>query len=526
MKEDFFSKFRDYNNELEKILDKKDFSKDVKNLLLSIFYKLESSYEDYETVKKRVKSKQAYLENILDNIKQCQGIQIIKPNDPEFSKWTEENKKYEVDLKLKKITAIENEISLLSALLEMNDFKIYLGEKYNLIRNSYPYLLNAANDMNQTEVLRDFNAFSWNISAKDIKNIPINLVYQNLNTLLTMNIVETLEQSYTNQDIVQLTRKNMEGLYETKLTEKFLLTMFKISILIYIQKSDVESKRLQEEYKNIEQELEFIKNKKEYVTHAIETKMELSQKIKNIDLIVSDKKLLIKEYERRNQSLSEYHKIFSLSDLTEKLQREKARMLNKIEEYNKSLDPKKYIENKQKLQNDLNLLKQIDFDDTKNNQKLLYQLIDQLQILFLEKLLPQKIQALNDKEELIELMYELRYDAFLMYNAEKHVKDVAKFQGPLKKVIEILLKKMYQLKIINTISTNEKKDIQVVSNILFSSIINLEDIYLELTQLDKASGKYKLTIFDGKDTIATTQEIILEFHTKDRIKLKRKIKLF
>ena len=71
MKEEFFSKFKDYNGELEKILEKKDFSKDSKNLLLSMFYKLEISYNDYETVRRKAKTKQEYLENILDNIKQC-----------------------------------------------------------------------------------------------------------------------------------------------------------------------------------------------------------------------------------------------------------------------------------------------------------------------------------------------------------------------------------------------------------------------------------------------------------------------
>ena len=42
MKEEFFSKFKDYNKELEKILETKDFSEDTKNLLLSMFYKLET----------------------------------------------------------------------------------------------------------------------------------------------------------------------------------------------------------------------------------------------------------------------------------------------------------------------------------------------------------------------------------------------------------------------------------------------------------------------------------------------------
>ena len=162
MKEEFFSKFKDYNKELEKILEKKDFSKDTKNLLLSMFYKLDISYNDYSTVKRKSKTKQEYLENILENIRNSNTIELIKPSDSEFEEF-KENGLYEIDLKLKKIKVIANEIALLSAIFELNDFQKRLNEEYNLTRNSMPYLLNLANDMENVEVLRDFNAWSWNI---------------------------------------------------------------------------------------------------------------------------------------------------------------------------------------------------------------------------------------------------------------------------------------------------------------------------------------------------------------------------
>lgn len=58
---------RDYQNELEKILEDKDFSEDVKNLLLSCIYKIEAGYADYEMVKRNVPSKKEFLEEILRN---------------------------------------------------------------------------------------------------------------------------------------------------------------------------------------------------------------------------------------------------------------------------------------------------------------------------------------------------------------------------------------------------------------------------------------------------------------------------
>ena len=56
---------KDYNNELEKILENKLFSFDVKNLLLSMLYKIENAYKDYETVKVEVPSKREYIEDLL-----------------------------------------------------------------------------------------------------------------------------------------------------------------------------------------------------------------------------------------------------------------------------------------------------------------------------------------------------------------------------------------------------------------------------------------------------------------------------
>ena len=45
---------KDYNNELEAILEKKQFSIEVKNILLSMLYKINISYNDYATVKRNV----------------------------------------------------------------------------------------------------------------------------------------------------------------------------------------------------------------------------------------------------------------------------------------------------------------------------------------------------------------------------------------------------------------------------------------------------------------------------------------
>lgn len=517
MKEDFFSKFKDYNKQLEKILEKKDFSKDVKNLLLSMLYKLDISYDDYSQVKKNCKSKQEYLQNILDNIKSCNSIELIKPNDIEFEEIKQKGL-YEIDLKLKKIKVFANELSLLSSLLELNNFQIHLKEEYNLIRNTMPYLLNMAYDMENLEVLRDFNAWSWNILVDEIKDININLVYQNLKIALNKNIFSEIED-LNSDDIIENIKQKLLETYSEETINTFLELIFKISILIYINISESERKRLLEEKETLKLELEEIKNKKAYVEKISKEKKELTDKLKQIDLTINNKDMLLEEYEKRNAKLAEYNKIFSISHLVEKLQKEREKVLAKIETCNKKVEPETYLENKNKLQKDFNLLKDIKFESNNN----LYKYIDELQKIFVKDILVKRIEKASTSNELIECIYQIRYYNYLPYTKEKIIKDIKEFQVDIGNIQELLIKKLYDNKIINTLSTNEKNDIQIVKNIFDLKIINMEYIYVEIK---KEKDKYIINTFDEKETLEQQFEMNLEFNKKDKIKLNRRIKLF
>ena len=52
---------KDYTNSLEKVLERKYFSIDTKNLLLSMLYKIENSYKDYSKTKVEVTEKADFL---------------------------------------------------------------------------------------------------------------------------------------------------------------------------------------------------------------------------------------------------------------------------------------------------------------------------------------------------------------------------------------------------------------------------------------------------------------------------------
>lgn len=479
-----------------------------------MFYKLEISYEDYFLVKQNSITKQEYLEHILENIKEANSIELVKTNNVNF----EGNRLYDIDFKLKKIKVFANEFVLLSALLELDNFQIYLKEKYNLIRNSMPYLLNMAYDMENVEVIRDFNAWSWNTSVNDISDININLIYQNLKIALNTNIFTKIQKENIS-DVVQTIEESLLQKYNKDIVEKFISLIFKLSILIYIVKSDNERKRLLEEKETIKLELDEINDKKIYIENISIQKRKLTQALKKIDLTINNQELLLEEYKRRNEELPEYNKIFSLSHLAEKMQKERQKILAKINLCNKRIEPKTYLASKNKLQKDYMLLDGVDFD--KEND--IYKYIDELQELFIKDIFVNKIENSNTKEELINCLYELRYYNFLPYKNDKVIRDLEYIKQYIEKAKETLIKKLYDNKIINTLSTSEKNDIEIVKSIFDLKIIDMENIYI---QIKESNDKYNISVYDEKETQEKEFEMNLKFNSKDKIKLNKKVRLF
>ena len=85
MKGKFFSKLKDYNYILDQLLEKKCFRQDVKNLLLSMVYKVETSYSDYTKIKRNNLSKSDFIENIIIKPirENCNYIYLVNTKDEE-----------------------------------------------------------------------------------------------------------------------------------------------------------------------------------------------------------------------------------------------------------------------------------------------------------------------------------------------------------------------------------------------------------------------------------------------------------
>lgn len=72
---------KDKNEELEKVLEKKQIDEQAKNLLQGILYKIEVAYKDYQKVKTTEETEEQYVEQLILNIKKnCNKITIVKLN--------------------------------------------------------------------------------------------------------------------------------------------------------------------------------------------------------------------------------------------------------------------------------------------------------------------------------------------------------------------------------------------------------------------------------------------------------------
>lgn len=320
---DILLKFQSNNNKLEAVLSKKDFSGDVKNLLLNMLYKITSSYNDYAKIKVNVENKNKFIDDILKMIKRCESIEIVKLSSKEGKEFLEEGITSKVDTYLNTIKVFPTERAMLFAILKMNDIKMYLDEKYNFIRIALPEMLNEGRDINNIEIIRDFDAWSWNTIPTEISNIDCNLIYQNLQILLGFEFLNDWMKFESQKELIKRLENKLKSEYASDVIDKLLDLIYKLAIIICIQRNENERKRILDEKEWDEKELERLYDKEKLVLELTQIKKVKATEIKRIDKIINDNTLLEKEFKKRNKLLSEYKKIFSLENLVRNIKKRK-----------------------------------------------------------------------------------------------------------------------------------------------------------------------------------------------------------
>lgn len=512
---------KDYNNELEIILEEKNFSEDVKNLLLSMLYKIEAGYTDYMVVKRMVEDRKSYIETILTIIKEkANKIEIIKEETQEGKEILESGNHYKIDKMEQSIKMLHpNEKTLLYALYELDDRQIYLDEKYTLIRMSLSKVLNLGENINNTEILRDFNGWSWNTLPNEIGDIYCNLIYQNLIYLLGIEFMQEWIHSDQVRDLIKELEEKLEQNYGEENTKKILKQIYLLSILIVTQKDEREKQNLLEQKADLQKELIRLNNKRALLEEISTTKKEALGEIKEIDSILNDKKRLEEEYIKRNQERPEYNKIFSLTHLTEILARQRKKYIIAMEEANKILDPTYYVEAKTNLERQLELLEKIELEQEEiEKQKQLH--LKTIQELFLD-CFAIKIKQLSQKEEIIDALYMLRYYGLLYFSPQEQIYQISSLEEKRQKLIQEVIQKGQTIKAIVLLTQEEEMDEIVWQRIIKSRLINLESIQV---QISIKESNTQIEIYDT-DILEETVETKTKEKKQLLVKPNKKVKL-
>lgn len=513
-REEIFSKLnmKDYNNELEKILERKNFSEGTKNILLNILYKMETAYEDYNKVKVYTNVKKEMLQEMLKIIdKDCKEIELVKPKLNEVTKLGDE--KFVVEDN--KIISYPNEKTVCYGLYNLSRNKININSKYNFLKKALENLLNKGNIIDKEELLRDFDGWSWNVVIEEIEDYVCNLVYQNVKILVGNDFLQEQINKSNELDIIEELDLKLKVKYGEELSKKILKDLYKISILERIKTNNKKLKDFIKTEKIMRKNLEKINNKKQYLQELATKKKKINREIKRIDEIMSDSQELRKEFMQGN--LRREKKIFSLSDYTELLQKRREQLLIQLKKYSKLMEPFNYVQMKLNLKEKVELFEELNLSEY--NEKQLFIETINLQKDFL-KAFNKNLKRVETKKEITEKLFIFRYYKLIPLSVEKSVKDIQEVKEELKKTEKYLITKACNLKAINILYNNVQKNYEITSKIFNYRIIDLEEIVLEIR---KSEDRFTLKVYDDNSIAGT---IDCEYNEEFNIKLNKKIKLF
>lgn len=520
----FFDKIvkKDYHNELEKVLEKKAFDENTKSLLLSILYKIETAYKDYEKVKPGVEDKEQFMQSFIDNIKHnCEDIKIIKLNSKEAEMLG--NKTFLVEKSKKRIICYPMERKLLYCIGKISKKEKIVKDHYYIIDKTLSDLINVGNCINMVEPMRDFNGYSWTTIPQEIESIFHNIVYQNMRILVGYQFLNNWVDNHEFiLDYMEEFKDKLQETYGEKKAKEWIELLGKVSVLIATCYNPALKSKLQKEKKEVEAKLAKVRNNQQFVLEMTQEKKRLTNEIKQMDETLNHKERLQEEYEKRNEFLALEEKIFSVRILSQIMIKEREEKIRRLEKVNLLLNPQKFIEFKQKLESKEKYL--VLLEETDLEQEILTTILA-LQKVFLACYLI-KINQVENKQELLSLIYQFRYYCLIPLKEGKAIHTIQELQKEIEAVQVALIQKAHEIKLIEVIAKEEAIDFEILKQIFQIRIINLEELWIKV--IKEKENAYYLQLFDGE---VLEEEIEIEgMLGKNKkevlLKLNKKIKIF
>ena len=516
-----FSKLNsnEYNNRLEQILENKKFDEEVKNLLLSMLYKIENGYKDYTKVKVNAYSKEEFMEQILYIVKEeCTEIKIVTPKTEQSKPLEEENVNCKIDVNRGSILVYANEQDLLYSLIKMHILqKRYQEDEetegYTYYEKAIREFILIAKNINDIEIIRDFDGWSWNSNLKTTQEIETNLIFQNI-IMSHMNINN--EKFYN--DYMQAVNQSYEY-------EKNLYTMM---LTLSAEQSQEIKEIIYKEFEDRDSKLRLMNDRKRFLNQMTQEKKQIANDIKNIDELLNDKERLKREYTKRNAKLENKDKIFSISHLADRLEQERKQKLDELKFINRKLEPLGYVKQKEELENECNLLKQV-ISNLENKEEKMETIIN-TQKEFL-KSFAKRIEDIKDKESLERVLYQFRYYCLIPIEPNKCIFDVEELKQLINKAMNVIIDNCIDKGIITNFSNSISLCYNILKYVFMTKIIDLKEISIKISKEKEEAvekgNKYYITvrIYDAKDAESTYNQVVDNLKLLN-VKTNKKISLF
>ena len=508
----FFHKLRDYNKILDKVLENKYISGIAKNIILSMAYKIENSYDDYKKVKRNVKTKDDFLNDLIYSVQEyVEHIKFAEPNSKDEALLRQYKVNALTNEKEKSILTYPTELAVLYGISDITPKYFCIDDSVKL-KKQMQYMLVDGSNQNTVEILKNFNGWSWYNEYDKKANYVNNLIYQNLLMLLGEKFMEDWEEnSLLRVNTVQDLKNRLSHLYGKINMSKFYIQMCRVLILNSKNKD-----RLIEKYNSTIEELKLISNKKQFLDYIYENKMKITEKIQQIKIIQSKERLLARELKKRNLKLDEEKQIKDIEQMKLILQREVRLLKHKLQGFEELSTPRVYLVRKEELEQEYEVIRDI------SNASLEEELI-KLQKAFIS-CMEQKLQNVHLSDDIINLIYELRYYRNIYFYKDKLIKEVYSLENRVQKLLKDVITIACKFGIVTIFCDNADYNYSIISIFLETNIIDIDEIKLAIN-INSTKDKIKVTIYDRdvEERSVELKYLLSEKNLKVRIKKPTKI---
>ena len=535
----------DYIYEIEKILEKKGITNEIKSLVMDTLFKIEETYPNYKRIKVDVLEKRDYIREIVVALKKVDNIYIMNMQEKDILKCVTDTKIEKNARGYYDIEIYHNNLSLLYAL------QTIINEEYGIneqpCSSAFDKILKIGGIYSNIEILRDFSGWNWNRNKIKNFNIYYDIIYRNL--LLILGIDKMIELKKTRQ-CIHFMKKYLVKKYKNDNVEKLMEILKEI---VFVMSSE-EEKRLEiEANKKIIDMYMAMKDIKKFMQKVNEEKKKNNKLIAEYDKILNSHNVLEREYneylkaiekskneDSSNGSLN-IDSIIDILDIEEddigKIDKEEIKNIElfsiqifekRKKVYNKNLElskignPENYVEHKRILEEKIKYI--LDYEKVKGDAKKEEELLENLMIEYQKivyDMLEDRIEAIYTNEEVIDEIYRQRYIRYQNVLKDKYIYQISDLYQKMDKILHLIVAKAMKFDALERVSEEENTNYAAVSPALKTEVLSLEEV--------------KVAIYTGKTTLLCIYDgnvLIKEIELFDvdpkliSIPTKKKIKLF